>query len=101
MNGLTRFVGYLGLVALLGGFLSLALLPNSRFLTEAQRNVRVGLQMAEVVGFGMILVRLVYLAAMAYEGRTRILVGVGLVVVLFIGAIAFVGITLLVTTGAA
>jgi hypothetical protein len=99
MNAFTRLAGYLGLVLLLGGLLSLAILPGTR--RGQSSSLRDDLAWAWVIGYVLIAGRLLYLAFRGEDRRTRVLSAFGVAVMIIGGAVGgFVGSALLVTTSA-
>jgi prolipoprotein diacylglyceryltransferase len=100
MNGFTRLAGYVGLVLLLGGLLSLAILPHpGRFQSSSLRD---DLAWAWVIGYVLIAARLLYLAFRGEDRRSRQLSALAAFVMMVGGGIGgFMAIALLTTTGAA
>ena len=69
MSGFTRLAGYLGLVLLLGGLLSLAILPHPG--RGQSSSLRDDLAWAWVIGYVLIAARLLYLTFRGEDRRTR------------------------------
>jgi ABC-type transport system involved in cytochrome c biogenesis permease subunit len=98
MSGISRFAGYLGLVFLLGGIISLILIPSTRFQSDATRATRDLLTGAAAIGYLLVLARMGYLSASDdRHARWALLV----LVLLIVGVFAFLGIALILTTAPA
>jgi hypothetical protein len=99
MNGFTRLAGYVGLVLLLGGLTSLAILPHpGRFQSSTLSD---NLAWVWVIGYVLIVARLLYLTFRGEDRRTRQLSRVGALVMVVGGGVGgFVGVALLLTTTA-
>jgi hypothetical protein len=100
MNGFTRLAGYLGLVLLLGGLSSLAILPGAgRGQTSSLRD---NLAWAWVIGYVLIAARLFYLGLRGEDRRTRRLSALAMLVMVIGGTVGgFFAITLMTMTAAA
>jgi hypothetical protein len=100
MNGFTRLAGYLGLVLLLGGLLSLAILPHpGRFQSSSLRD---NLAWAWVIGYVLIAARLLYLTFGGEDRRTRQLSALAAFLMVAGGGVGgFLAISLLTTASAA
>jgi membrane protease YdiL (CAAX protease family) len=100
MNGFTRLAGYLGLVLLLGGLVSLAILPHPG--RGQSSSLRDDLAWAWVIGYVLIAARLLYLTFRGEDPRTRHLSAVTASVMVIGGGVGgFLAISLLTMTGAA
>jgi ABC-type transport system involved in cytochrome c biogenesis permease subunit len=98
MSGISRFGGYLGLVFLLGGIISLALIPATRFESDATRETRNLLTGAVGIGYLLVLARMGYLSA---SGDRHAQWALLVLVLLIVGVFAFLGIALILTTAPA
>jgi hypothetical protein len=100
MSGFTRLAGYLGLVLLLGGLLSLAILPHPG--RGQSSSLRDDLAWAWVIGYVLIAARLLYLTFRGEDRRTRQRSAVTVLVMVVGGGVGgFLAISLLTTSGAA
>jgi hypothetical protein len=100
MNGVTRLAGYLGLVLLLGGLVSLAILPHPG--RGQSSSLRDDLAWVWVIGYVLIAARLLYLTFCGEDRRTRQLSAVAAFVMVIGGGVGgFLAIALLTTSSAA